>query len=38
MTRTEGKNLRVVLYEGPGSTRLKDDERFQTLSTLLDNG
>ena len=38
MTRTEGKNLRVVLYEGPGSTRLEDDERFQTLSTLLDNG
>lgn len=38
MSRTEGKNLRVVLYEGPGGTPLGDTERFETLSTLLDNG
>jgi Pyruvate/2-oxoacid:ferredoxin oxidoreductase delta subunit len=38
VTRTEGKNLRVVLYEGPGSTPLADDDRFRTLSALLDNG
>ena len=38
MSRTEGKNLRVVLYEGPGSTRLEDEHRYQVLSALLDNG
>ena len=38
MSRTEGKNLRVVLYEGPGSTPLADDARFDTLSALLDSG
>ncbi len=38
MSRTEGRNLRVVLYEGPGSQVLDDDERFQALSALLDNG
>ena len=38
MSRTEGKNLRVVLYEGPGSTPLGDTDRYQTISTLLDNG
>ena len=38
MSRTEGKNLRVVLYEGPGSTRLEDEDRYQVLSALLDNG
>ena len=38
MSRTEGRNLRVVLYEGPGSRALGDDERFEALSTLLDNG
>ncbi len=38
MSRTEGRNLRVVLYEGPGSRPLADDDRFRTLSTLLDNG
>ena len=38
MSRTEGRNLRVVLYEGPGSTPLADQERYQVLSSLLDNG
>jgi len=38
VSRTEGKNLRVVLYEGPGSTPLADDARFDTLSALLDSG
>ncbi|MDA1093442.1 MAG: ferredoxin family protein [Acidobacteria bacterium] len=38
MSRTEGKNLRVVLYEGPGSTPLADDDRFAALVALLDNG
>ena len=38
MSRTEGRNLRVVLYEGPGSTPLTDQDRYQALSTLLDNG
>jgi len=38
MSRTEGKNLRVVLYEGPGSRPLADDERFETLTALLEHG
>lgn len=38
MSRTEGKNLRVILYEGPGSTPLADDVRYRALSSLLDNG
>ena len=38
MSRTDGRNLRVILYEGPGSTPLPDDDRYQTLSALLDNG
>ena len=38
MSRTEGKNLRVVLYEGPGSTPLADDDRFAALTALLDSG
>ena len=38
MSRTEGKNLRVVLYEGPGSTPLADGARYEALSSLLDNG
>jgi Pyruvate/2-oxoacid:ferredoxin oxidoreductase delta subunit len=38
VSRTEGRNLRVVLYEGPGSTPLDDTDRYQTLSALLDNG
>ena len=38
MSRTAGRNLRVVLYEGPGSTPLADQDRYQALSSLLDNG
>ena len=38
MSRIEGRNLRVVLYEGPGSRALGGDERFQALSALLDDG
>ncbi len=38
MSRTEGANLRVVLYEGPGSTPLADAERFEAISALLDDG
>ena len=38
MSRTEGKNLRVVLYEGPGSTPLSNDARYEALTSLLDNG
>jgi len=38
VSRTEGKNLRVVLYEGPGSTPLDDESRYETLSSLLNNG
>ena len=38
MNHTEGRNLRVILYEGPGSTPLGNAERYQTLSALLDSG
>ena len=38
MNKTEGKNLRVVLYEGSGSAPFVDEDRFRALSTLLDNG
>lgn len=31
-------SLRVVLYEGTGSASLGDDERFETMSALLDKG
>lgn len=38
MSRTEGKNLRVVLYEGPGSDPLGAQTRYDVLSALLENG
>ncbi len=38
MSRTDGRNLRVVLYEGPGSMPLADGDRYVALSSLLDNG
>ena len=38
MNKTEGKNLRVVLYEGPGSAPLAAQDRFGTLSALLQAG
>ena len=38
MNKTEGRNLRVVLYEGPGSAPLAAEDRFRTISSLLQNG
>jgi len=38
MNKTEGKNLRVVLYEGPGSAPLPVEDRFRAVSALLQNG
>ncbi|MFQ5494748.1 MAG: ferredoxin family protein [Phycisphaerae bacterium] len=38
MSKLDGLNLRVVLYEGPGSAALPDEERFETLAALLDKG
>jgi NAD-dependent dihydropyrimidine dehydrogenase PreA subunit len=38
VNKTTGTNLRVVLYEGPGSAPLSGEERFQSIATLLDNG
>ena len=38
MNKTEGKNLRVVLYEGPGSAPLAAEDRYRAISALLQNG
>jgi Pyruvate/2-oxoacid:ferredoxin oxidoreductase delta subunit len=38
MNKTEGKNLRVVLYEGPGSAPLPAQDRYQAISALLQSG
>jgi len=38
VNKTEGKNLRVVFYEGPGSAPLSADDRFRAISSLLQNG
>ncbi|HZE99128.1 MAG TPA: ferredoxin family protein [Planctomycetota bacterium] len=38
MNKTEGKNLRVVFYEGPGSAPLAAQDRYQAISSLLQNG
>lgn len=38
MNKTEGKNLRVVLYEGPGSAPLEAEDRYAAVSALLRNG
>ena len=38
MSKTDGTNLRVVLYEGPGSTPLPAEDRFRAISSLLENG
>lgn len=37
-SKTEGLNLRVVLYEGAGSTALADTARAETLAALLEAG
>jgi len=38
MSKTEGANLRVVLYEGPGAAPLGSPDRFGAISALLDHG
>jgi Pyruvate/2-oxoacid:ferredoxin oxidoreductase delta subunit len=38
MSKTEGANLRVVFYEGPGSVPLGSPDRFGAISALLDHG
>ncbi len=38
LDKTAGTNLRVVLYEGPGSSALEKKTRFDTLSSLLEDG
>jgi len=38
VSKLQGPNLRVVFYEGSGSTPLPAEERFQAISALLDNG
>jgi Pyruvate/2-oxoacid:ferredoxin oxidoreductase delta subunit len=37
-SKTQGSNLRTVLYEGPGAVALSPEERFQALAGLLQNG
>lgn len=38
MSATEGKNLRILLYEGPGAGRLDAEERFRLVRSLLEEG
>ena len=38
MSALNGTNLQVVLYEGPGSSPLSSDDRFEALSSLLVGG
>lgn len=38
MNKTEGRNLRVVFYEGPGSAPLPSEDRYQAIASLLQNG
>jgi Pyruvate/2-oxoacid:ferredoxin oxidoreductase delta subunit len=38
VNKTEGKNLRVVFYEGPGSAPLAAEERYGAIAALLQNG
>lgn len=38
MSKLEGKNLRVVLYEGSSSARLEQSDRFEIFSALLNKG
>jgi Pyruvate/2-oxoacid:ferredoxin oxidoreductase delta subunit len=38
MNKTDGKNLRVVFYEGPGSSPLAAGDRYTAISSLLQNG
>jgi len=36
--KLEGKRVRIVLYEGDGSTPLDDDMRFESMLALLEDG
>lgn len=38
MSTPNGRSIQVSLYEGSGSARLADEERFEILSELLDHG
>jgi Pyruvate/2-oxoacid:ferredoxin oxidoreductase delta subunit len=38
VNKTEGKNLRVVFYEGPGSAPLAAEDRYAAIALLLQNG
>ncbi|MBG88601.1 MAG: Fe-S cluster protein [Verrucomicrobiales bacterium] len=38
MSITEESTLRVLLYEGTGSTELESEDRFNTMSRLLESG
>jgi Pyruvate/2-oxoacid:ferredoxin oxidoreductase delta subunit len=38
LSATEGRNLRVVLYEGPGGAPLEPAERFRLVQALLQEG
>jgi len=38
VSKTQGTNLRVVLYEGPGTVPLPTEDRFRAIAALLDNG
>jgi len=38
MSKLDGVNLRVVLYEGPGAATLDGDARFEIMSSLLNAG
>jgi Pyruvate/2-oxoacid:ferredoxin oxidoreductase delta subunit len=38
VNKTEGANLRVVFYEGPGSAPMAGEDRFEAMSSLLENG
>ena len=38
MSKLAGTPLRVVFYEGPGTSSVSPDERFQAVQSLLDNG
>ena len=37
MNKTEGKNLRVVLYEGPGSAPLPAEDRYNLTRSQLED-
>jgi len=38
MSKLKGANLRVVIYEGPGSSPVPAEDRFQVVQALLDHG